>query len=306
MEALHGLHLPVTLPLDFTPLKIRISSCSVSGSTEYQIKLLFSTPMVVTQHQKIPLLSLQKLVNSCLQTLKANSYGRLKWSIPEMSFTLPCSTMATSCLEVRSLITYGRASANLQTSCYLDRHCKWVVVFNPICSVAVAPSAATRSFNTESQMRQYEDDERSIDVERQSDRSISRRRESFPSLFTDVFDPFVSPTRSLSQVLNLMDQMIENPFVARGMGSGTTRRGWDAKEDENALYVRIDMPGLGKEDVKVLVEENTLIIKGEGGKGSDEEKGGRKYSSRIDLPKKWVFPSYHDLVSWSPSMFMSN
>ncbi|XP_043715852.1 heat shock 22 kDa protein, mitochondrial [Telopea speciosissima] len=159
-------------------------------------------------------------------------------------------------------------------------------LFNPIRSVAVAPSAATRSFNTESQMRQYEDDERSIDVKRQSDRSISRRRESFPSLVTgNVFDPFVSPTRSLSQVLNLMDQMIENPFVAGGMGSGTTRRGWDAKEDENALYVRIDMPGLGKEDVKVVVEENTLIIKGEGGKESDEEKDGRKYSSRTDLPE---------------------
>lgn len=100
-----------------------------------------------------------------------------------------------------------------------------------------------------------------------------------------MFDPF-SP-RSLSQVLNLMDQVVDNPFLAasRGMGAGK-RGGWDAREDENGLHVRIDMPGLGKEDVNVSVEQNTLIIKGEGGKESDDAESGRRYSSRIDLPDK--------------------
>ena len=103
----------------------------------------------------------------------------------------------------------------------------------------------------------------------------------------DVFDPF-SPTRSLSQVLNLMDQFVDNPFLSasRGMGAGGLRRGWDAKETEDALLLRVDMPGLGKEDVKVSVEQNTLIIKGEGGKEEGEEESGRRYSSRIDLPEK--------------------
>ncbi|XP_042485249.1 small heat shock protein, chloroplastic-like [Macadamia integrifolia] len=148
---------------------------------------------------------------------------------------------------------------------------------NPMRSVAVAP----RTFNTDSQMEQ------SIDVDRRSDRSLSPRRDTSPSLFTDVLDPFFSPTRSLSQILNLMDQMMENPFVApsRGVGGGT-RRGWDAKEDENALYVRVDMPGLGKDDLKVLLEQNTLVIKGEGGKEGDDEESVRRYSSRIDLPEK--------------------
>ncbi|XP_042504238.1 small heat shock protein, chloroplastic-like isoform X2 [Macadamia integrifolia] len=160
-------------------------------------------------------------------------------------------------------------------------------LFNPIRSVAVAPSA-TRSFNTNAQMRDYDDNESGgIQLERRPDSSVSHRRESSPSIFTaDVFDPF-SPTRSLSQVLNLMDQFVDNPYLAasRGMGSGT-RAGWNAKEDENGLYVRIDMPGLGKEDVKVSVEQNTLIIKGEGDKEDGDEEGGRRYSSRIDLPEK--------------------
>lgn len=64
------------------------------------------------------------------------------------------------------------------------------------------------------------------------------------------------------------------------------RRGWDARETEDALHLRVDMPGLGKEDVKISVEQNTLIIKGEGAKEGDEEESARRYTSRIDLPDK--------------------
>lgn len=81
---------------------------------------------------------------------------------------------------------------------------------------------------------------------------------------------------------------MDNPFLSasRGIGAGV-RRGWDARETEDALHLRVDMPGLGKEDVKISVEQNTLTIKGEGAKESgDEEEGARRYISRIDLPDK--------------------
>lgn len=110
----------------------------------------------------------------------------------------------------------------------------------------------------------------------------------FFRLFLDVFDTF-SPTRSLSQVLNMMDQLTDNPFLSasRGIGAGGVRRGWDAKETEDALLLRLDMPGLGKEDVKISVEQNTLTIKGKSAKESDEEEESvRRFSSRIDLPEK--------------------
>ena len=82
-----------------------------------------------------------------------------------------------------------------------------------------------------------------------------------------------------------MDQFMTSPLVAaaRGMGA-VARRGWDVKEGKDALFLRMDMPGLGKEDVNVSVEQNTLIIKGQGGKESEDDESGRKYSSRIDLP----------------------
>ncbi|XP_038906133.1 small heat shock protein, chloroplastic-like isoform X2 [Benincasa hispida] len=155
-------------------------------------------------------------------------------------------------------------------------------LFNSVRSASVLPSFVGRSFNTNAQMTNYADDDRSVDVDRRSDRSLSRSRDRFPG-FADVFDPF-SPTRSLSQVLNLMDQFMEDPFLAasRGVGAGS-RRGWDVREDENGLYLRMDMPGLSKDDVKVSVEQNTLIIKGEAGKESEDEEDRRRFSSRLDL-----------------------
>ncbi|KAK4262609.1 hypothetical protein QN277_028150 [Acacia crassicarpa] len=152
--------------------------------------------------------------------------------------------------------------------------------------VRCAPSVS-RSFNTNAQLSNYDDDDRSVDIDRRAGSSAAHRRDSVPSFFSDALDPF-APPRSLSQMLNLMDQMMDNPFLAasRGVGAGS-RRGWDVKEDENALFLRMDMPGLDKEDVKISVEQNTLVVKGEGGKESeDEEDGVRRYSSRLDIPPK--------------------
>ncbi|KAG2677615.1 hypothetical protein I3760_12G106100 [Carya illinoinensis] len=154
-------------------------------------------------------------------------------------------------------------------------------LLNPFRSTSVAPSLS-RSFSSESQLADFDKHDRAVDVDRRSDRSVSRR--GFPALFPDVFDPF-SPTRSLSQVLNLMDQFLDNPFVAasQGLGAGS-RRGFDVKEDNKALYLRMDMPGVDKDKVKVNVEQNTLIIQGEGEKESDDDENVRRYSSRLDLP----------------------
>ncbi|KAL9387249.1 hypothetical protein Peur_020373 [Populus x canadensis] len=147
--------------------------------------------------------------------------------------------------------------------------------------VATCPSSS-RLFNTNA-LRDYDDDHESGrgSDDRPSHRSLARSRDDFLS---DVFDPF-SPTRSLSQVLNMMDQFMENPLISAPRAGGL-RRGWDARETDDALNLRIDMPGLGKEDVKVSVEQNSLVIKGEGAKESDDEENARRYSSRIDLPEK--------------------
>ncbi|CAN8325874.1 unnamed protein product [Cochlearia groenlandica] len=151
----------------------------------------------------------------------------------------------------------------------------------------ILPVSTSRLLNTNA-VRSYDDGENrnGVDIDRNSNRSVSRRRDD---LFSDVFDPF-SPTRSVSQVLNLMDRFLENPLLSasRGMGASGSRRGWDIKEKEDALYLRIDMPGLTREDVKLALEQDTLVIKGEGKDedGDEGESGVRRFTSRIGLPEK--------------------
>ncbi|KAL5703153.1 hypothetical protein ACHQM5_028282 [Ranunculus cassubicifolius] len=154
-------------------------------------------------------------------------------------------------------------------------------LYQPLRSLSATPSLSTRSFNTSIQRRDTSDDERDLDINSRRPDYALRRRDS-PSFFSSVFDPF-SPPRTLSQVLNMMDQMVDTPFTSPSLG---LRRGWDAREEEDALHLRIDMPGLSKDEVKVSVEENTLSIKGEGGKEEGDEESVRRYSSRIDLPPK--------------------
>jgi HSP20 family protein len=61
-------------------------------------------------------------------------------------------------------------------------------------------------------------------------------------------------------------------------------------EDEDTFRLRIDMPGLNKEEVKVTVEDGDLIIKGEhNAEGKEDEHGwsSRSYGSyhtRLTLP----------------------
>ncbi|KAK8485150.1 hypothetical protein V6N12_038280 [Hibiscus sabdariffa] len=155
--------------------------------------------------------------------------------------------------------------------------------FRVVRPMAIAPSTS-RLFNSNA-MREFDSDGEESDFsdDRCRVRLLSRRGDGV--FFSDVFDPFC-PTRSPSQVLNAMNQFMDSPLVyASGGMRGDLRRSWDTKETEDALNLRIDMPGLGKEDVKVSVEQNTLVIKGEA-KESDEEETTGRYTRRIHFPEK--------------------
>ncbi|XP_037451764.1 24.1 kDa heat shock protein, mitochondrial-like [Triticum dicoccoides] len=142
-----------------------------------------------------------------------------------------------------------------------------------------AVAGGVRGYNAGAPLRSYDRDEAVEDTRR-----VARERDiGVPSFFSDVFrDPFSAP-QSLGRLLSMLDD------VAAASPDGAARaapmrRGWNAREDADALRLRVDMPGLGKEHVKVWAEQNSLVIKGEGEKESEQEGADApRYSGRLEL-----------------------
>ncbi|KAG6389051.1 hypothetical protein SASPL_150510 [Salvia splendens] len=75
---------------------------------------------------------------------------------------------------------------------------------------------------------------------------------------------FASPMRSMRRMLDTMDRLFGDVMAYPGAAAaGDVRLPWDMSEDENEVRMRFDMPGLSKEDVKVSVEDDVLVIKEE-------------------------------------------
>ncbi|CAN8230269.1 unnamed protein product [Cochlearia groenlandica] len=107
----------------------------------------------------------------------------------------------------------------------------------------------------------------------------------------------LSPMNTMRQMLNTMDRIFEDAMISQGRNrasSSEIRSPWDIKEEEEEIKMRFDMPGLSKEEVKVSVEDNNvLVIKGDHKKedsnddddnDSWSERSFTSYSTRLQLP----------------------
>lgn len=72
-------------------------------------------------------------------------------------------------------------------------------------------------------------------------------------------------------------ELVGNPFVLTG-----SKAAYEVKQSTEGLYVRVDMPGVAKEDAKVLIENGELHFCGEAKRSSYEERN-RHYFGAIRL-----------------------
>jgi HSP20 family protein len=115
----------------------------------------------------------------------------------------------------------------------------------------------------------------------------------------EVNDPF----RGFDQMFDDLWRNWPARFVSEG-STGLLRPAMDVIESDKDLTIRVDLPGLKPDDVKVEVEDNILTVSGE--VGDTVEKEGDRYHYRERtmarssaacacrvawIPTKWTRPS---------------
>eukprot|EP00246_Nothoceros_aenigmaticus_P000018 TRINITY_DN1001_c0_g1_i1.p2 TRINITY_DN1001_c0_g1~~TRINITY_DN1001_c0_g1_i1.p2 ORF type:complete len:272 (+),score=45.61 TRINITY_DN1001_c0_g1_i1:127-942(+) len=116
----------------------------------------------------------------------------------------------------------------------------------------------------------------------------------FGGLLGELWDPFTGGNRSLKQMLEVVDRLFDDPFLLPFDRTGTKspargfRTPWDVVETESEFHLRFDLPGFTKDEVKVTLEDNNLIVQAEKKQGGDDKFGERAratFYTRVELPE---------------------
>ncbi|KAH7415958.1 hypothetical protein KP509_14G068600 [Ceratopteris richardii] len=158
----------------------------------------------------------------------------------------------------------------------------------PFATAAVrVQDEAPREDGSKSQEREFSRDHRQ--------RTISQRNRgwpdtAFPSLFAPRWNPsslILRPT-SLMQMIDTVDRLFPS-MQATSTDGLRDRTPWDIVEEDNCFKLRMDVPGINKNDVKLSVEDGELVVKAEHvvEEGEDDwsARSHGSYSARIDLPE---------------------
>eukprot|EP01018_Ginkgo_biloba_P022948 Gb_13755 [translate_table: standard] len=122
-----------------------------------------------------------------------------------------------------------------------------------------------------------------------TNKEVPQKSRTIEILPLGLWNPF--STKTVRQMMNAIDSMM---FPSRRAGEALMggRAPWDVMEDEKELRLRFDMPGFSKEDIKVCVEDNVLVIKGEHHK--DEKQKDNKWSD------EGIFSSFNTRIALPP------
>ena len=131
---------------------------------------------------------------------------------------------------------------------------------------------------------QRRQEERGRDIERRSQGGeVGRRGEfGFPSLWRSPDELFsLSPFTLMRRLTEDLDRMFSGFGAGGGREMGVLAPPVDVRESNGNLVVTTELPGLSKDDVKVEVEQDRLVIRGERKREQEEERGGVHRSERF-------------------------
>ncbi|CAL9165483.1 small heat shock protein, chloroplastic-like [Musa acuminata AAA Group] len=95
----------------------------------------------------------------------------------------------------------------------------------------------------------------------------------------------MSPMWTMKRMLETMERLFQESMSLPGSSVVEMRRPLEIKETDDEIRLRFDMPGLSKDDVKVSVEGDMLLIKGENKVKEEVAAGGEGAG--------WSSASYH-------------
>jgi HSP20 family protein len=117
-----------------------------------------------------------------------------------------------------------------------------------------------------------------VQTQSEQPRGVTRRQEYLPSRDFFSFDPF-SVMRRLTEE---MERSFASSFgLSRSMGEGGI---WspaiEVREHDNKTEIVAELPGLNKDDVKVEVTNEGILIQGEKRREEEKTQGGYRHSER--------------------------
>src|SRR5207244_2118559 len=120
--------------------------------------------------------------------------------------------------------------------------------------------------------------------QQERERGLERRSQGrgVPGLWSNPADLFaMNPFTLMRRLTEDMDRMFTGYGGAQGQDVGAFIPPVEVREENNNLVVSAELPGMNKEDVRVEIQNDALIIQGERKREWDEEKGGVHRSERV-------------------------